>query len=760
MFPYLKNINEFLEDCEQAAYGIELDKSTGAYECCELDEGGKQPWTGCSKGKNDCKQCRKVPALVAWLIQNVDQANWGKDKKYGIRTVAFSEVGAWCRSLCGAMHELLEPLKEMNLTVGLEYYLENRFGAEESSKNHNRVDVMLGGYGLKDGVLEKRLLVIELKQYSDVSWSYDGRRVTYFYNNTQQTEESPNYQVKYYCDNITRSMQDTGDFLAVFPCVFMHNLSASGIRNGSVNRNGISYGKEGPVFDHRVLFEGCAVPSFISGSDESDRYSVFRDYIRELFDYSKDDKSSLDVFKTLKKGYYVLSQEDLADMLICDDLDKYRKILRPDQYFVMYGYGEKNYDWDNYIINHVNYLYFFRNEKNRTFWEDKIQRRGVIDVVEGGPGSGKSILAMMLLRYCLERKLSVGYVYTGSAQVNKIMGVLAGALKDKLKGRLTAEQEQTVVLQDLVNNIPKYKLEEFGIFKGGSGRTGLSVMPLNKAGDPENADLDVYIIDDAHNAKEHYSGSDPGKSNLEIIESLEKAGKLVIIFYDRHMIIDDPAEVNPEEVWKRTHDYRSFIEKIIDDKKDRELFDTRNAFRLRSMFRCNMNEGYLTWIENELGIGEPVDEKSMNLFDYDVRIVDEKQVKELAAEITADSDGDKEKEMLVLSESADTEMLADLLGQNVTLYSDKNGRMTPTDRSGSINIGKAVKVRGVETTRVLVIIDKRIKKKEDEKEADTYLKNCYRVLLTRGLRECYIFVADEELRNRMEESLRKVNRLK
>ncbi len=759
MFPYLKSIKEFIQDCETISHEIEYNKKTGLYECKKNRKRTNESWSGCDKAKNNCKNCNRVTDLVAWLIQNVDQANWGKNKKYGVRTVAFSEVGAWCRSLCDAMYEVLKPLENKNLIVGLEYYLEDRQQADKTGKSHNRVDVMIGGYGINDEIIEKRLLVIELKQYSEVLWSKDGHNITYFYNNDKCTEESPNYQVKFYCDSMDDSMQKAGVSLKILPVVFMHNLFFDKIRTGSFDKGNIQYNKqENYIYDNDAKFGKTAIRTYVADKNKKDKYLSFRDFIQSIFDYDGNDVDALEVFRTLKKGYTVLSPENLADMLICDDPSKYIPMLRPDQYFAMYGYGESNYDWDNYLKNHVDFLYYFKNSRNRDYWKDLIKKPGILDVVEGGPGSGKSVLAMLLIRYCLDRKLSVAYVFTGSAQVNKVMDILTGALKDKLNGMLPQELEHVEIFQDLVNNISKSKLGKFAKFKGEKEKTRFSIMPFSGLTSKNNQDCDVYIIDDAHNAQEKYTKKNPGKSNKELIEELTNSGKLVVMFYDRHQIIEKPKEKEAEEVQKRSKEYHDFIGRIIDDGKEKELVEKDNSFHLWSMFRCNKNEGYLTWIENELEIGYPVDDNDMNLFDFDVKILDKKQVKTLSSQIVNSHHSGNENTLLVLSESDNTKKLEELLGQKVVIFKDKNGKMGPIDKNGAINIGKALKIRGVETERVLVIIDDRITKRRNEKEDTTYLRNCYRVLLTRGLKECNIYVCDEGLRKQMVKSLEEVNR--
>ncbi len=731
MFPYLKSVKNFIQDCENISHQIKINKSS-SYECVELDKCNISDKGEIKKKCTfNCKQCQTVPAIVAWLIQNVDQANWGMKKKCGIRSVNFSEIKAWCQSLCVHMYNVLKPLEEENLMIGLEYYLENRMGYREGSINHNRVDVMIGGYGIEHQTPQKRLLVIELKQYNDVCWSDEGDRLTYQYNGMKREEESPNLQVKYYCDSIISSPGYDKNSLKVIPCVFMHNLDK--IHNDFSN-TGLKCSKSKVITDSRVKFQGEEIRTFIKNTDSDDEYEAFRKFIQQLFDCRENKKRAIEIFKELKKCNKVLRQDELADMLICEKLDPYTSLLRPDQYFIMFGYGRDNTQWDNYLKNHLDYLYFFKREENRFFWNNDGKKKGIIDVIEGGPGSGKSVLAMLLLRYCLDRKLKVAYVYAASPQVNKVFGTLCEGLKKKLANELTEEQKQINSLQDLVNKLSDYRCGEYARFK----EDRFALIVFSKLAEDDINKYDVFIIDDIQNIKE---GDKEGRKAK--IEKIKDAGKIAIMFYDRHQKLETENADNS---------FLGEIHRIIDERNsERELFREYNAFRLWSKFRCNKNEGYLTWVEKMLGIIEEPDEDVSDPFDFDVKMLTKSDVKKLAKKIV------KKAEILVLTESEKKDEITKLLGIETEVYQRVNGKMSSINENGAINLGKAVKVRGVECNKVLVIIGDEIKYENGNVTGDDIIKKKYRVLLTRGLKECYIYVMDKGLRKYMKKSLEKIN---
>ncbi len=701
MFPYLKTIHEFVDDCESVVY------------CQELEQ--------------------DIPVVVAQLIESVDTANWGKNRAKGVGTIDQSEIKSWCNSVAVYLYKVLEPLKNENLIVGLEYYLENRVGVKENAKPHSRVDVMIGGYGVDDkGNPVKTILVIESKQYDNVKWSDDGGCVCH----GSWTQESPNIQVRSYCESLEGSACFDSERLKIVPCVFMHNLS---VNNEGDFDEFLKYDESGIITDSRVTFHKEPVRIFIKSTDCKDEYSAFRKFILSLFDHKEKDLKALEVFKTLKKSNRVLTPEEMADMLLCDDYEQYIELLRPNQYFTLFGYGSNNRYWDNYLKNHIDYLNFFKLVGNRDFWERAGSNGGIIDIVEGGPGSGKSVLAMLLLRYCIDRKLRVAYLYAASTQVNKIFGILRDELRCELRDLNLDTHDEAKTLQELVGLADLKKHSKFAGFKAADGKAMFNIMQFGK--DPEDgSDYDVYIIDDIHSLRRNSA-----RSNVEWLEDLRKKGKLVIVFYDRHQLIESTDRAGETDL-----ELNGFIKNIVDRPNEKDLVREYNSFRLWSSFRCNRDEGYLTWIERILGLDEG-DPDEVGLFDFDVKPVDCYLVREIADRICAG------EEIPVLTESEKECDIEVLLGHRAVRYKGPNGKMAVVNENGDINLIGTHKIKGIETDKVLVIIGDEIRYENGTVTGDPVLKKKYRVLLTRGLKECYIYVMDKALRDYMLESLEKVN---
>ena len=166
------------------------------------------------------------------------------------------------------------------------------------------------------------------------------------------------------------------------------------------------------------------------------------------------------------------------------------------------------------------------------------------------------------------------------------------------------------------------------------------------------------------------------------------------------------------------------------------------------MFRCNGNEGYLTWIEKVLGISSYDKKKGLQLFDFDVQIIDKTSLQKIVSDIKPDDD------VLIMSELFSSDTVTKILGRKAVIYSGENGLIKTVDETGEINLGQSFKVRGIETGTAIVIIDDRIKYEAGKVTGPDDLKMKYRILLTRGLKKCIIYAMDENLSNYLRKMLK------
>lgn len=653
MFPYLRPMDRFLDDCN------------GSATC----DGG------------NCLNCNNKTRLTDWLIERVGKANWGAE-------VENREIKAWCQSVCFYMKEVLSGLNN-NIAVGLEYYTE--------VGNNGRVDMMLGGYNAKG---EKTIIVIELKQWTN---GYKNKK-----------NDDPIKQVASYCNRLKEQLEEKHrEEIKLIPVVYLHNED-EGITLR--NETGITEIKKG-----EVETENWKVHVFLADKGSK---KEFRKLINDSLNGTSADKQGLDVFRFLREYSVVFDIDDLAKIVASDETkrEEYIKRLHPDQYNA-YTKIEAHIDSD----------------------------KKHIDIVHGGPGSGKTLIALLLVNYCMQHGKRYAFVYEGAAAPN--------ALK-KAWNSLYANQGSDE--ENQFNNF---------IYMDGFKKT--------------NGEYDVVIFDEFH----RYSG------NMEELEKIISRAKTAVLLVDEDQRITekdlrgdrtDENENTPEIT------IRDFLNNDIDEFNGID----RKDFHLWSLFRCNQDEGYVTWVEQFLSGQEPdiyLDELTFS----PVLIEDKEALKDLykciIGSVKDDNERDNEdfKTWTLTAENRETpgkykrikddkeeksykdvvDFLNGICKKENILFDKAASKMgelegiTKADENKyKIDIGTHFRVQGVERDNVIVIIGNEIAAKNKDgkyvlyirgKQAkdvtdnsdEQWVQNRYRVLLTRGLKKCYIYCMDKGMRD-------------
>lgn len=154
-----------------------------------------------------------------------------------------SEYRSWQNSLGNAMfHVLNSPLIPDDAGVAIEYQLRGR---------RQRIDVMVSGYG-SDG--SRCLVIVELKQWVEVASSQLTDHVSTFLGGAVRNERHPSYQAWSYGGLLTGFCEVVAsDPIRIYPCAFVHNCNSSSVLRGLATPDLL---KRSPVFikgEHRKL---------------------------------------------------------------------------------------------------------------------------------------------------------------------------------------------------------------------------------------------------------------------------------------------------------------------------------------------------------------------------------------------------------------------------------------------------------------------------------------------------------------------------
>ncbi len=190
-------------------------------------------------------------------------------------------------------------------------------------------------------------------------------------------------------------------------------------------------------------------------------------------------------------------------------------------------------------------------------------RRKTVLIIKGGPGTGKSLIAINLMG-----DLSRGGYNTQYA---------------------TGSRAFTETLRRIVGS-----------------RASAQVKYFNSYQDAELNVVDVLICDEAHRVRETSSTRFRKGSGDPQIEELIKAGKVAVFF------IDDRQVVRPGEIGSADY-IRNHANRV-----GARVFECQ----LEAQFRCAGSDGFVRWIENTLGIARTANALWEGNENFDFEIMD------------------------------------------------------------------------------------------------------------------------------------------
>jgi hypothetical protein len=369
-------------------------------------------------------------------------------------------------------------------------------------------------------------------------------------------------------------------------------------------------------------------------------------------------------------------------------------------------------------------------------------RKKQVMIVRGGPGTGKSVIAINLLAELLRDGRNAHYA-TGSK-----------AFTETLWNQIGSRSRTTF----------KY---------------------FNSYGKAAPNEIDILICDESHRIRETSNSRFTRKehrSKKPQVREIIDAAKIAVFF------IDDRQIVRPNEIGSVAH-LRQHAEEVSAEVSEYEL---------QVQFRCAGSDGFINWIENTLGIRRTANVIWEGAEGFDFRIVDspenlEREIRKRAEEgFTARVAAGFCWPWSVPRE--DGTLVDDIvIGEYRRPWDAKPGDWTlapgippaalwATDPNGIDQIGCVYNIQGFELDYIGVIVgrdliydfDKQAWIADKKASADSVVKrskeqfvelvkNTYRVLLSRGLKGCYVYFMDKNterfVRTRMEASEEKATPL-
>lgn len=542
-----------------------------------------------------------------------------------------------------------------------------------------RIDFILTGQNTQN---DDSVVIVELKQW-EFAEKVEGKDAivkTYLGGGIRETTH-PSYQAWSYAsliENFNSTIEE--DNINLYPCAYLHNYKIE---------------ESDPIKD-----------------------DIYQYYIDKAPVYGKRDTLKLREFikNYIKKGdqSHILYRIDNGKIRPSKKLqDTLYGMLKGNKYFVM--------------IDEQKVAYELAIDMARESYVDDKKR---VLIVEGGPGTGKSVVAINLLVDLMKDDMVALYVTKNSAPRE--------VFYKRLKGK---EYTQTYVKN---------------LFKGSGSFTNA-----------KSNDVDVLIVDEAHRLNEK-SGLFQNLGENQVKEIIN-AAKCSVFFIDKYQKV-------------HIKDYGS-VEAIEHFAK--ELDAEVEHIKLSSQFRCNGSDGYLSWLNNILQIEETANYDGFD-FDFDFKVIsDPNELKEIIFE----KNKIKNNSRLVagycwnwIKEGKNNSNIHDIQIGDFSMSWNLGDSSTWAIDLDSVNeIGCIHTSQGLEFDYVGVIIgndlryengkiitdfteraktDQSLKgikgmyKKEPEKAlaiADEIIKNTYRTLMTRGMKGCYVYCEDPALENYLRE---------
>lgn len=586
------------------------------------------------------------------------------------RQVSANEVRSWQNSMVYMNMVMNDPEIPGDAGVSIEMQI------PQTSK---RMDFVVTGTNEEN---KEHAVIIELKQWSQVERTDKDAVVRARFKHGMAETSHPSYQAWSYSallEDFNQTVYDEN--IRLMPCAFLHNYVSDG------------------VIDHPFYGEHIRKAPLFLKHDIRKLSEFIRKYVR----YG--DHGQL-IYK-IDKGK-IRPSKILADSLA--------SLLKGKEEFIM--------------IDDQKIVFESAMALSRKYTSD---RKSVL-IVTGGPGTGKSVVAINLLVKMTRAGHVVHYVTKNAAPRSVYESKLTGTIS---KSRFS------------------------NLFKGSGCYT-----------DAGKNEFDVLIVDEAHRLNEK-SGLFRNKGENQVKE-LIRASRNSVFF------IDEDQRVTLQDIGTR--------EEIIRWAKlqDADIYQTE----LTSQFRCNGSDGYLAWLDHILQIRETAND-SPDFHGFDFRVMDSP---EELRDLIFEKNRERNSARLVAGYCWDWKSKKNPRAMDIIFPGSSFAMKWNLTADGpkwimmpeSVHeVGCIHTCQGLEADYIGVIIgpdlilregrvlvnpkgrssgDRSISGyknmlKKNEAEArqiiSAIIRNTYRTLMTRGLKACYVYCTDAGLQQYLKEECMK-----
>lgn len=588
-----------------------------------------------------------------------------------------AECRSWKNSL-RAMSQIIDYSDLKDHGIILEYQL---------PLSSQRLDCMITGKSKED---KKYAVIVELKQW-EKSHPTDGEReVLTWVSGANREVLHPSVQVSQYATYLQEghtSFYEVNTPIDLKACSYLHNYSF--VPKDPLKENKFSdYLKESPIFTEQDV-------------------NIFKKFLQSYLEKGE----GLPILEVIEYGEYRPSKK-LMDH-VADVIHENDKFTLLDEQLVAF----------DRIMTAA-----------RTGFD--LSRKSVV-LINGGPGTGKSVIAINVMAQLLKEGYNTHYA--------------------------TGSRAFTQTLRRIIGN-----------------RGAVQFKYFNSYMNAEKNSVDVIVCDEAHRIREYsHSRFTPKekRTNKKQIDEILDAGKVNVFLIDDDQVVR-PGEIGSADFIRNTALERNF---------------NLHEYELEVQFRCNGSDAFVKWIENTLHIRRTAHAIWTGNDDFDFKIfntplelenaIRAKSTEGYSARMTAGfcwkwSKNPKEDGTLVKDVVIDDYRRpwnarpgAVGLAKNIppaTLWA--------YDTDGMNQVGCVYTAQGFEFDYVGVIFGPDLVYNMDTQEWEGHkeyshdyvvkrsknftslIKNTYRVLFSRGLKGCYVHFTDKDterfFRTRMEKAVK------